>query len=199
MEIAYKQLIGGEWCDSSNGRTRAVVDPATEEVNRKVPYGTAPDCRATIDAPDRAFSSWAGRTPYDRGAILKRTADLIRAHADRIARTTVIESGKPLGQARGEWLVSADLFEWFAEEGKRAYGRIVPSRVGTRRLTVLKQPIGVVGIITAWNFPAYNIARAATAALAAGCSVVVRPSEYTPLTAMEMMNILVEAGIPAGV
>jgi acyl-CoA reductase-like NAD-dependent aldehyde dehydrogenase len=95
--------------------------------------------------------------------------------------------------------VAADLFEWFAEEGKRAYGRIIPSRVGTRRQTVLKQPIGVVGIITAWNFPAYNIARAGAAALAAGCSVVIRPSEYTPLTAMEMMNILVEAGLPIGV
>src|SRR5205814_1522164 len=110
------------------------------------------------------------RTPYDRGAILKRAADLIRAQADCLARTTVLESGKPVAQARAEWLVAADLFEWFAEEGKRAYGRVVPSRIGTRRLTVLKQPIGVVRIITAWNFPAYNVARAAAAALAAGCA-----------------------------
>jgi succinate-semialdehyde dehydrogenase len=199
MELSYKQLIGGEWSDASNGRTTAVLDPATEEVVREVPYGAAADCHAAIDAAQRAFSSWAGRTPYERGAILKRTADLIRVRADRIARTTVLESGKPLAQARGEWLVAADLFEWFAEEGKRAYGRLIPSRVSTRRLNVLKQPIGVVGIITAWNFPAYNIARAGAAALAAGCSVVIRPSEYTPLTAMEMMNILVEAGLPGGV
>src|SRR6185436_1096658 len=96
-------------------------------------------------------------------------------------------------QGRGEWLVSADLFEWFAEEGKRAYGRVVPSRIATRRLTVLKQPIGVVGVITAWNFPAYNVARAAAAALAAGCTVVIRPSEFTPMTAMAMVDILVEA------
>jgi acyl-CoA reductase-like NAD-dependent aldehyde dehydrogenase len=199
MELSYKQLIGGEWSDASNGRTRTVLDPATEEVVREVPFGAAADCRAAIDAAQRAFSSWAGRTPYERGAILKRTAELIRVRADRIARTTVLESGKPLAQARGEWLVAADLFEWFAEEGKRAYGRLIPSRVGTRRLNVLKQPIGVVGIITAWNFPAYNIARAGAAALAAGCSVVIRPSEYTPLTAMEMMNMLVEAGLPGGV
>jgi len=199
MELSYKQLIGGEWSDASNGRTMTVLDPATEEIVREVPYGTAADCHAAIDAAQRAFSSWAGRTPYERGAILKRTAELIRVRADRIARTTVLESGKPLAQARGEWLVAADLFEWFAEEGKRAYGRLIPSRVGTRRLNVLKQPIGVVGIITAWNFPAYNIARAGAAALAAGCSVVIRPSEYTPLTAMEMMNILVEAGLPGGV
>jgi succinate-semialdehyde dehydrogenase len=199
MDVAYKQLIGGEWCDASNGCTATVVDPATEEVVREIPFGSVADCRAGIDAAHRAFSGWAGRTAYERGAILKGTADLIRRQTDRLARTTVLESGKPLAQARGEWLVSADLFEWFAEEGKRAYGRVIPSRVGTRRLTALKQPIGVVGIITAWNFPAYNIARAAAAALAAGCTIVVRPSEYTPLTAMEMFGILVESGVPAGV
>lgn len=199
MAYVYKQLIDGDWCDASDGRTKTVLNPATEEAVREVPYGTTADGRAAIDAAHRAFSSWASRTPYERGAMLKRAADLIRVRADELARTTVFESGKPLVQARGEWLVSADLFEWFAEEGKRAYGRIVPSRVGSRRLTVLKQPIGVVGIITAWNFPAYNIARAAAAALAAGCTVVIRPSELTPLTAMEMANILVEAGMPGGV
>src|SRR5437762_10434345 len=196
---SYKQLIGGEWCDASNGRTKSVLNPATEEVVRDVPYGAAADCRSAIEAAAGAFPSWARKTPYERGAILKRAADLMRVRADDIARTTVLESGKPFVQARGEWLVAADLFEWFAEEGKRAYGRVIPSRISTRRLTVLKQPIGVVGIITAWNFPAYNIARAGAAALAAGCSVVIRPSEYTPLTAMEMMNILVEAGLPGGV
>jgi succinate-semialdehyde dehydrogenase len=196
---SYKQLIGGEWCDASNGGTKSVLNPATEERVREVPYGGGADCRSAIEAAARAFPSWARLTPYERGAILKRAADLMRVRADDIARTTVLESGKPLVQARGEWMVSADLFEWFAEEGKRAYGRVVPSRIGTRRLTVLKQPLGVVGVITAWNFPAYNVARTAAAALAAGCTIVVRPSEYTPLTAMEMMNILVEAGIPAGV
>jgi len=196
---SYKQLIGGEWCDALNGRTKTVLNPATEEPVREVPYVGGADCGSAIEAAARAFPSWARQTPYERGAILKRAADLMRARADDIARTTVLESGKPLVQARGEWMVSADLFEWFAEEGKRAYGRVVPSRIGTRRLTVLKQPIGVVGVITAWNFPAYNVARTAAAALAAGCTIVVRPSEYTPLTAMEMMNILVEAGIPAGV
>ena len=176
------------------------MNPATEEVIRDVPYGSGADCRAAIDAA-RAGVSPAGpdRTPYERGAILKRAADLIRAKADDLARTTVLESGKPFVQARGEWMVSADLFEWFAEEGKRAYGRIVPSRVGSRRLSVHKHPIGVVGIITAWNFPAYNVARAAAAALAAGCTIVIRPSEYTPLTAMDMVNVLVEAGVAAGV
>jgi succinate-semialdehyde dehydrogenase len=199
MACSYKQWIGGDWCDASNRRTKNVLNPATEEVIRAVPFGSGADCRAAIDAAHRAFRPWAESTPYERGSILKRAADLVRANVDTLARTTVLESGKPLVQARGEWMVSADLFEWFAEEGKRAYGRVVPSRSGTRRLTVLKQPIGVVGIITAWNFPAYNVARAGAAALASGCTVVIRPSEYTPLTAMEMMNILVEAGVPGGV
>jgi acyl-CoA reductase-like NAD-dependent aldehyde dehydrogenase len=199
MAHMYKQLIGGEWSEASGGGSRAVVNPATEDAIRDVPYGSAADCRAAIDAAARAFPAWSGSTPYERGAILKRAGDLIRAKVDDLARTTVLESGKPFVQARGEWMVSADLFEWFAEEGKRAYGRIVPSRVGSRRLSVHKRPIGVVGIITAWNFPAYNVARAAAAALAAGCTIVIRPSEYTPLTAMDMVNVLVEAGAAAGV
>lgn len=199
MTIPRKQLIGGEWRDAASGRIRPVVNPATEEVVGDVPYGAAADCQAAIAAADEAFPDWSRRTPYDRGSILKRAADLIRDRADALAHTTVLESGKPLVQARGEWMVSADLFEWYAEEGKRAYGRVVPSRVGTRRLTVLKQPIGVVGVITAWNFPAYNVARAAAAALAAGCTVVIRPSEYTPLTAIGMAGALVDAGLPRGV
>ena len=199
MACSYRQLIDGEWRDASNGATWDLLNPASEDVVRTVPFGTGEDCRLAIDAAQRAFRGWADRTPYDRAAILKRAADLMRARADDLGRTTVVESGKPFAQGRGEWLVSADLFEWFAEEGKRAYGRVVPSRIATRRLTVLKQPIGVVGIITAWNFPAYNVARAASAALGAGCTVVIRPSEYTPMTAMEMVSILVEAGAPAGV
>jgi succinate-semialdehyde dehydrogenase len=195
----YKQFIGGEWQDASNGGTWAVLNPATEEIVRTVPFGTGADCHEAIDRAAAAFHGWAARTPYERGAILKAAADLMRARADDLARTTVLESGKPFVQAKGEWLVSADLFEWFAEEGKRAYGRIVPARTGTKRLLVLKQPVGVVGVITAWNFPAYNVARASAAALAAGCTVVGRPSEFTPLTAMEMVNVLVEAGLPAGV
>jgi len=199
MEWTCKQLIDGQWCDAVDHRTKAVVNPATEEIVREVPHGGTADCHAAIDAAERAFAGWSTKTPYERGAILKKTSDLIRTNIDHLARTTVLESGKPLAQARGEWGVSADLFEWFAEEGKRAYGRVVPSRVGSRRLTVLKQPIGVVGVITAWNFPAYNVARAAAAALGAGCTIVIRPSDYTPLTAMEMVHLLVDAGCPPGV
>ena len=152
-----------------------------------------------IEAGSGAFPEWSRRTAYERAAILKKAADLIRDRSADLARTTVLESGKPLVQAKGEWGVAADLFEWFAEEGKRAYGRWVPSRNRAKRQLVIQQPLGVVGLITAWNFPAYNVARAGAAALAAGCTVVIRPSEYTPLTAMEMVNILIEAGAGSAV
>ena len=199
MAYRYQQYIGGAWRDASSGRTWDVLNPANEEVVRTVPFGTDTDCREAIDAAAAALKGWASKTAYERGTLLKAAADIMRHRADDLARTTVLESGKPVAQARGEWMVAADLFEWFAEEGKRAYGRIVPARASGKRLLVLKQPIGVVGVITAWNFPAYNVARAAAAALAAGCTVVARPSEYTPLTAMEMVNILAEVGMPAGV
>jgi acyl-CoA reductase-like NAD-dependent aldehyde dehydrogenase len=199
MSYQYRQWIGGEWCEAKNGGTWDVLNPATEEVVRTVPFGDAQDCRAAIEAAARALPSWSQKTAYDRAALLKKGADLIRERSAELARTTVMESGKPLAQAKGEWGVAADLFEWFAEEAKRAYGRWVPSRNAAKRQLVVKQPVGVVGLITAWNFPAYNVSRAGAAALAAGCTVVTRPSEYTPLTAMEMVNILVEAGLEAGV
>lgn len=199
MGMRYEQYIDGRWVEASNGKSWDVINPATEEVIRTVPFGNGDDCRAAIEAAERAFPDWSARTPYERGAVLRKGADLMRERAEILARTTVQESGKPLAQAKAEWMVVADLFEWFSEEGKRAYGRAIPSRRPQKRMLVLKQPIGVVGVITAWNFPAYNPSRAWAAALAAGCTVVGRPSEYTPLTAMEIMNILVEAGIPPGV
>ncbi len=194
-----RQLIDGAWVSAANGRTWDVIDPATEEVVTTVPFGGREDCVAAIDAAHRAFPAWSAETAWKRAAILKRTAEAIRARATTLAATTTREAGKPLAEAKGEWLVTADLFEWFAEEGKRAYGRTIPSRKPDRRILVLRQPIGVVGTITAWNFPAYNPSRTWAAALAAGCTVVGRPSERTPLSAMAIASILVEAGIPKGV
>jgi succinate-semialdehyde dehydrogenase len=198
MKYQYQQLIGGAWQNASNGGTWDVLNPATEEVVRSVPFGNAKDCEAAIDTAAKALAAWSGKTAYERAALLKKAADLIRERASELARTTVMEAGKPMVQAKGEWGVAADLFEWFAEEAKRAYGRWVPSRSAAKRQLVIHQPVGVVGLITAWNFPAYNVARAAAAALAAGCTIVIRPSEFTPLTAMEMVNILLEAGIGDG-
>ena len=199
MTFTYQQHIDGAWTGALGGGSWDVVNPATEDVVRTVPFGGRDDCHAAIEAAARAFPEWSRRTPYERGALLQRAAARMRDVADEVARTMVLECGKPFVQARGEWLTGADLFDWFAEEGKRAYGRTIPSRVASKRMTVMRQPLGVVGVITAWNFPAYNPARAWAAALAAGCTVVGRPSEFTPLTAMAMTQVLVEAGLPPGV
>lgn len=199
MAYTYLQRIGGNWVSAASSKTKQVLNPATEEPLRDLPFGDGVDCRLAIEAAAAAFPAWSTRTAYERASILKRASDLMRERLADLGRTTTLESGKPLPQAKGEWGAAADLFEWFAEEGKRAYGRVIPSKNPARRLIVLRQPLGVVGVITAWNFPIYNIARAAAAALAAGCTIVIRPSESTPMTAMEMVNVLVEAGIPDGV
>ncbi|MCI0708741.1 MAG: NAD-dependent succinate-semialdehyde dehydrogenase [Chloroflexi bacterium] len=197
--MQFKQFINGEWVDASNGGTWDVINPATEEVIEIVSFGNRDDARAAVEAAENAFPEWSGKTAYERAAILKKAADLIWGQLDELAAITTRESGKPFREAKGEWYQAGEIFEWFAEEGKRAYGRIIPSRNPHNRLMTIKQPIGVVGVITAWNFPIYNQSRAVAAALAAGCSVVTRPSEYTPMTAMVMVNLLEEAGIPAGV
>ncbi len=199
MTSIYKQYIGGIWAEASNGKTWDVINPATEETVATVPFGNESDALVALEAAASAFPGWSTATAYERGSSLRRISDLIRERVDRIAEVTVRESGKPLAQAKGEWQVAADLFEWYSEEGKRAYGRTIPSRRASKRMMVLRQPIGVVGVITAWNFPAYNPVRAWAAALAAGCTVVARPSELTPLTAMEIVNLAHEAGLPKGV
>lgn len=199
MTSIYKQYIDGEWVDAKNGNTWDVIDPSSETAIVTVPFGGASDCESALTAADRAFPAWSKATAYERGLYLRRVADAIRDRAETLAAVTVRESGKPFAQAKGEWIVAADLFEWFSEEGKRAYGRTIPSRRASKRMMVLPQPIGVVGVITAWNFPAYNPVRAWAAALAAGCTVVARPSEYTPLTAMEVVNLFHEVELPRGV
>jgi acyl-CoA reductase-like NAD-dependent aldehyde dehydrogenase len=194
-----QQFIDGAWVNAASGGRREVIDPATEQAIANTPYGGAPDAVRAIDAAHRALPAWRARTAYDRGAMLLRAAELIRARLTPLAEITVREAGKPIAEALREWQVAADFFDWYAEEGKRGAGYTVPSRTPTRRMLVLKEPIGVVGVITAWNFPAYNPARAIAAALAAGCTVVVRPAELTPLSAMAIVAILEEAGLPPGV
>ncbi|MEJ7596493.1 MAG: NAD-dependent succinate-semialdehyde dehydrogenase [Kofleriaceae bacterium] len=194
-----QQLLDNQWVDAIDGGRWDVIDPATEEVVTSVPFGGAQDVARAVDAAHRAWPAWRARTAYDRGAILTAAATLMRARCEPLGELTVRESGKPLAEAVREWQIAADLFDWYAEEGKRVYGYTIPSRVATKRMLVLREPIGVVGVITAWNFPAYNPARAIAAALAAGCCVVVRPAELTPLSAMAMADALVEAGLPPGV
>ncbi len=199
MEFTFKPLINGEWVDAADGGVWELVNPATEEVIARIPFGDAEDARAALDAAAAAFPAWAKKTPYERAAILMRAAAWIRERIDALGAITTEESGKPLRESTGEWATAASSFEWFAEAAKHHYGQVVPARRADRRLLVIEQPLGVVGTITAWNFPVYNVVRAWSAALAAGCTVVGRPSEYTPRSAMLLAQALHEAGIPAGV
>lgn len=198
-DFRFQQLIDGQWVDASNGGVWELINPATEQALGTLPYGNADDANAAIAVAARAFPDWSQRTAYDRSAILARVQGWIDERLDSLARITTEESGKPLAQAQTEWQVVGNLFQWYSEECKRAYGRMIPARKPGRRILVTHQPIGVVGTITAWNFPISNAARAWSAALAAGCTVVGRPSEYTPRSLMALAQGLSECGIPAGV
>ena len=194
-----KNFINGQWLDAESGNTYPVLNPATEGVITVVPFGDATDAHAAIDAAAAAFPTWKAMNVWNRADILKKTADLMRSRAKELGAITTAEAGKPTAEAIGEWVVAAQFFEWFAEEGKRAYGRTIATSRNNKRMSVISQPVGVVGIITAWNFPVWNVARVWAASLAAGCTFVAKPSEYTPLTAMALMGLLEEAGLPVGV
>lgn len=191
--------IGGSWVDASGGGRWDLVNPATEELIEAVPYGDAADARLAIDAAAGAFPAWSRRTAYDRAAILERAADLISQRLDQLAPRTAEESGKPLAQARGEWAGAPNYLRVAAEEARRLGGRWIPARAPGRRIDVTYAPLGVVGVITAWNFPVYNPNRTVASALAAGCTVVLRPSEYTPRTALDYARVFADAGLPPGV
>lgn len=197
--MEYRQYIGGQWSGASNGGTWELVNPATEEIVDLLPYGDAADALLALDAADGTFAAWSQTTPYERAAILHRAADIMETRAGDFASVTTEESGKPLSQSRAEWLSCPNYFRWAAEEAKRVYGRWIPSRMANRRIDVTYRPVGVVGLITAWNFPVYNQARAISSALAAGCTMVSRPSEFTPRSAMLITACLEEAGLPAGI
>ncbi len=199
MNQRHRLYINGQWCEGSTAEQVGVINPATQEVVEEVPYGGREDVRRALEAADSAFDSWRGLTAYERGAILKGAADLIRQRAEEIARWVTLEVGKPLGESLGEVKAAAAYYEWFAEEGKRAYGRMIPtSKPGLRRW-VLKQPVGVCAAISPWNFPVVLPTRKIAAALAAGCTIVTRPATQAPLGAMEMIGCLHDAGCPSGV
>ncbi|APW39947.1 succinate-semialdehyde dehydrogenase (NADP(+)) [Rhodoferax koreense] len=194
-----RHFIGGEWCEASDARRLDVSDPANNLVFASVPNGTAADARAAVDAAHAAFAGWRKVPAKQRAQIIKRWNDLIVAHQEDLGRLISREQGKPLAEGKGEVLYAASYVEWFAEEATRAGGDIIPAPVPGRRMFALKEPVGVIAAITPWNFPAAMIARKIAPALAAGCTVVCKPAEDTPLTSLALVKLAQEAGVPPGV
>ncbi|WP_438464693.1 NAD-dependent succinate-semialdehyde dehydrogenase [Marinomonas sp. PE14-40] len=194
-----KAYIAGEWVESETGAIQSIFNPATGELLGTVPNLGAEDTQKAIDFAYHAQKEWAAKTAQERSSILRRWYELMIAHADDLANILTLEQGKPLVEAKGEILYAASFIEWFAEEGKRVYGDIIPSHKPGARLMVLKQPIGVVGAITPWNFPSAMITRKCAPAMAAGCPFIVKPAPDTPFSALALAVLAEEAGIPAGI
>ncbi|MDN7749608.1 NAD-dependent succinate-semialdehyde dehydrogenase [Burkholderia gladioli] len=192
--------IGGEWHEPRGGEaTYAVLNPATGETVAEVARGGAAETRHAIAAAERAWPAWRALTAKERGARVKRWGELMLEHRDALAELLTREQGKPLAEARGEVGYAASFFEWFGEEAKRMYGDVIPSPKPNSQIVVTKEPVGVVAAITPWNFPLAMITRKAGPALAAGCTMVLKPSEETPLSAFALAVLAERAGIPAGV
>ncbi|MCM2495820.1 NAD-dependent succinate-semialdehyde dehydrogenase [Burkholderia glumae] len=192
-------LIDGRWQDALDGARFEVVDPATLETVAQAPDSGAADARAATDAAARALPAWRARPARERAAILRAWHAALVAHTDDLARLMSREQGKPLAEARGEVAYGASYVLWFAEEATRSYGDLIPQQQHGKRLSAVKEPIGIVAAITPWNFPLAMIARKIAPALAAGCTVVAKPAEDTPLTALALALLAQEAGVPPGV
>ena len=197
--MRQQALIGGRWVDAENDATVEVTDPATGAVLGTVPDITGDQTRAAIAAADAAFADWRRRPSAERAELLMAWHDLMVAAADDLAMILTLEQGKPLAEARGEIAYGASFIKWFAEEARRIEGQIIPAPTDDRRILAMKEPVGVSAIITPWNFPNAMITRKVGPALAAGCTVVVKPSEFTPFSALALGVLAERAGIPAGV
>jgi succinate-semialdehyde dehydrogenase/glutarate-semialdehyde dehydrogenase len=205
MNLKYTALfrqqcpIGDQWVDASDQATIAVVNPASGEIIGRVPRLTAQDVQGAIQAANKALPAWREKSAKERSKLLRRWYDLCMEHQEDLAIILTSEQGKPLSEARGEIAYGSAFIEWFSEEAKRVYGDIIPGPATDRRILVIKQPVGVVAAITPWNFPNAMITRKAGAALAAGCTIVVKPASATPFSALALAVLAIEAGIPAGV
>ncbi|HRP98584.1 MAG TPA: NAD-dependent succinate-semialdehyde dehydrogenase [Rhodocyclaceae bacterium] len=196
--LQSRNFIAGQWCEGADGHTFAVLDPADDSLIVEVVDSSALDAKAAVDAASAAFPAWRDTPARQRAQLIKRWHALIIEHREDLARLISREQGKPLAEARGEVLYAASYVEWFAEEAVRAYGDVIPAAVDGRRMLVLKEPVGVIAAVTPWNFPAAMIARKIAPALAAGCTVVCKPAEDTPLTSLALLRLAEEAGLPAG-
>jgi succinate-semialdehyde dehydrogenase / glutarate-semialdehyde dehydrogenase len=191
--------VNGQWTPADSGRTRTILNPANSSVFAQVPDMGEPETHRAIEGAHAAWPAWRSRTARERSVFLRKWHDLILAHAEDLALIMTYEQGKPLAEARGEIAYAASFIEWFSEEAKRTYGDTIPSPAANRHIVVVKQSVGVCAVITPWNFPAAMIARKVAPALAAGCTVVAKPAEQTPLTALAMAELASRAGLPAGV
>ncbi|XKF67468.1 NAD-dependent succinate-semialdehyde dehydrogenase [Virgibacillus necropolis] len=194
----YLMNINGEWVGEGLG-TIDVVNPANGQTVGTVPNGGEEEATLAIDAAHEAFQTWSQKTAYERAGYLKRLHQLILDNQEELAQIMTLEMGKPINESRGEVKYAASFIEWFAEEGKRVYGETIPSHISSKRLQVWKKPVGVVAAITPWNFPAAMLTRKMGPALAAGCTVVMKPSGESPLSAVKLMELCEEAGFPKGV
>ena len=192
-------LIDGQWRAKGGAGTIDIADPATGEVIGSAPAASAADVGEAIESAERGLRVWRATQAWARADLLHAAANIMQARTDEAARRMTLETGKPLAQAKREWGLSIDQFRWYAEEARRIYGRIIESRAPGGRIEISHEPIGVAAAFTAWNFPAFLIARKVAPALAAGCSIVVRPSREVPGTAMILMDCVKQAGVPAGV
>ena len=197
--LAQQAYVDGAWIDADSGATFAVTNPATGETIANVPRCGVEETRRAIAAAERALPAWRARPAKERALVLRRFADLMLAHQEELAVLLTTEQGKPLAEARGEIAYAASFLEWFGEEAKRVYGDTIPAHQADKRIVVLREPIGVTAGITPWNFPAAMITRKAGPALAVGCTMIVKPAEQTPLSALALCRIAEEAGVPPGV
>lgn len=198
-EFLDRLLLGGEWASAADGATFGVTNPATGDTLVKIADGGYADMQRAVDAAAAAQGAWGSASALERSVVIRRAAEVMRDDLDHLSRVMTLEQGKPLDQSRGELEYGIAFLEWFAEEGRRVYGMTIPSTSRDKRIQVLKRPIGVSAAITPWNFPALQILRKLGAALAAGCTMVVKPSELTPLSALEVGRCFTEAGLPKGV
>jgi succinate-semialdehyde dehydrogenase/glutarate-semialdehyde dehydrogenase len=191
--------IGGEWLGGTGRKGEDVINPATGKPLGRLPHASTADLDAALAAAGKGFAVWRTTSAYERAKVLRKAANLVRERAEPIARIMTQEQGKVIAESRLEVLTTADIIEWFAEEGRRAYGRIVPGRVKGVRQLVVQEPVGVVAAFTPWNFPTLTPARKIGASLAAGCSIILKASEETPGACVELVRCFAEAGVPAGV
>jgi succinate-semialdehyde dehydrogenase/glutarate-semialdehyde dehydrogenase len=202
MDAGYPDtllLIDGNWTKARGGRTIPVANPATGETIGTVAYADRSDLDHALEAADKGFHAWRKVSAFDRSKLMRKAANLLRERVDSVTRTMALEQGKPLPEAKAETLAGADVIDWFAEEARRAFGRVIPARAEGIYQLVLKEPVGPVAAFTPWNFPINQVVRKLSAALAAGCSIIVKAPEETPASPAALIRCFVDAGVPAGV